>query len=329
MTIFDSIKSLMCICEWFGLTSFTLNRKTKRWQSKTFSKYLSIAIIFFNVAIFSGTLAFNDTLINYQNSKFRVFLTALVLSWNHVVAICVLCELFLKRQQQIKLFNMLEMLDILYRHRLNMHVNYAKLKKISRRILILWICGVLIFLISDGFYCIQTGNKRIIYFILSFTPSYAICKLSYGYSIIQVSLINEFLDVLNVYLKSVTKQHGYYICETFIHEPKPRETNGCKARKFDLQLEMILHMKNAYSKLWEGSVAIKNQMHYSLVIALSNEFFILIYSAYGMFSNIFLRPEPLSFFLLLSTWISIGLANMIFITHNYQKVVRTVSQRNR
>lgn len=316
----------MRICQWLGLTPLTLNQKTKNWQLTTFFEYLSIAIIFCNIVIFIGTLVFNETFVNYKNAKFRIFLIALILSWNHVHAICVLVELFLKRHQQIKLFNMLEMLDIFYKQRLNIHIDYLKLKKISRRIIIVWICEIMIFVISDGFYYIQTGNKRVITFVSSYVPSYAVCKLSYGYSIILVSLINEFIDVLNKNLKSITKQHGYYLCEKFIHESKSKKTNYIKVGKVDLQLEMVLHMKNAYCKLWEGIVAIKNQMHFSLAIGLSNEFFILIFNSYWMFSNIFLRPEPLSAFLLQISWILIGLTHMIFITHNYQKVVRTVSE---
>lgn len=325
MSIFDSIKTLLCFCTWFGLTPFTFNRKTKRWQSKTLAKHVSIAIIFCNSLIFFGTLAFNETFVNYKNAKFRVYLTALVLSWSHVHAICVLCELFLKRYQQIKLLNLLEMLDLLYKHRLNMHVDYLELKKVGRRTLVVWICGILSLLMAEAFYYVQTGNKRIIYFVLLFTPSYAVCKLSYGYSIMLVSLINEFLDVLNKYLKSVTKQHGYYICETFIHEPKSRRSNCKYVGTVGVQLEMILHMKNAYSKLYEGIVSIKNQMQYSLVIGLSNEFFILMFNCYWMFLNIFLRPEPLSAFLVQTTWILLGLAQFFFITHNYQRVVHTVS----
>lgn len=325
MCLFDSIKSLIRICQFLGLAPFSFDRKTQKWQSNSFFIYWSIAIMFYNASVFVGSLIFNETFVNYKNSRIRVILTALVLSWNHVHAICAVVELFLHRHQQIKLFNMLESLNISYKKHLRIHINYLKLKRISRRIIIVWMCEILALLSCSSFYYIQTGNKRIIFYTLSFTISSVISKLSYGYSIILASLINEYIDVLNVYLKLTTKQYGYYACETFIHEFKWQATNHAKVHKVDLQLEIVLFMKNAYAKLWEGAVIIKNQMHCSLAIGLSNDIFILIFNGYWIFLNIFLKPEPLSAFLVQSAFIQADLTYLLFITHNYRNVIDTVS----
>lgn len=324
MPIFCSINSLMRIYQCFGLAPFAFNQKTRKWQSSSLFIRISLAIVFYNATIFCGTLIFNETFINYKNANFRVYLLALMLSWTHVHAICAVLELLLKRRKQIELLNILEMLDTLYSQHLNIKVDFLKLNRMNRRIVFLWICEVLAFVITDLFYYTQTKNKRIIAYVLCYTPSFAICRLSYAYSIILVSLINEYIVVLNIYLKSITKRNGYYIRETFIHELKRKTINHRKSGGVGVELESILFMKHAYSKLWGGCVTINYQIHCSMVIGLSNDFLILIFNSYWMFLTLILRSEPYSVFTIQLSWIISVLANMIFVSHYYRKIVRTV-----
>lgn len=240
---------------------------------------------------------------------------------------CAVSELLLKRHQQIKLFNMLEMLEMLYKRRLNMHVNYARLKRTGRCILTVWTCEILAFVMADIFYYMQYKDIFIIIFDLAFTPSYAICKLSYAYSIILVSLTNEFLNVLKVHLKSVTKQHGYYIHGKFTHKSKRQHIKREEIGTIGLSPEMILFMKNAYGKLWNGTNSIKYQMHFSLAIGLFNDFIILIFNVYWDFLQLFVRVSHWSNVLVQTASITCLLAQMLFVTSNYRKAIDTVSRK--
>lgn len=316
----------MRICQFFGLAPISFNRRTQKWQQNAFLIYLSVAIIFVHIVVLIGTIIFNGTFVDHKKKSILALLTAFKLAWNYVHALCVVLELLLKRHQQMKLFNMLETLAALYKQQLNMHVDYIKLIKINRQIIIVWICEILVFVMADIFYYLQYRDMFIIVFILAFTPSYAISKLSYGYSIILVSLINEYMVVLNVYMKSITKQHGYYIKGNFINKSKSKKINCIEIGEIELQTEMILFMKNAYSKLWKGTVSIKYQMHFCLAIGLFNEFMILIFNAYWDFLQLFVRASHWSNVLVQTVSILCLLAQILFVTMNYRKAVLTVSQ---
>lgn len=326
MTLFDSIKPLMRICQFFGLAPFTFDRKTQKWQQNSISIYLSVAFILSNILALFGLLFFNDTLIDHRRKRILILLQIFELAWNYMQAVCVVLELLLKRHQQMKLFNMLETLDILYKHHLNMHIDYSKLKRISRRIVIVWICEILLYVLSDSFYYTQGNNIFVLIFELLFTPPYVISKLCYGYSIILVSLINEYIVVLNVYLKSITKQHGYYIRGNVVHKSKNKRTDGTGVDKTYIHPEMILFMKNVYGRLWEGTIAIKEIMYFSLATRLVNDFIILIINCYWEFLQLFVLTDHWSAILVLSAYILCLLAQIFFVTYNYQTAVNKVSR---
>lgn len=325
MTIFSSIKTLMQICQWSGLAPYSMNKTTMKWESNGNLIKLSLLIIIYNVIVFIGTLVFNETFINYKNSKIRVFLTALILSWTHVHALSALLEFLMKRHQHINLLNMFEHVDTLFKQHLNMHVDYSKLQKSCRQIIILWICEVLWFIISDSFWYIETKNPRIFPFMCSLTPSYMICKLSYFYSVLLANLVRENIDVMNRYVKSITKQNGYYICDTFIHESKTKRTNYTKNSQINLEPETLQLLMTVYYRLWDGTGTIRNLMTWSLVIGLSNEFFILMFDSYWLFQNLFLRTLHLSGFLVPVTFIVSAIINIFFITNNYRSAVGAVT----
>lgn len=304
-----------------------MNQDTSKWEPNKHLATLSVVIFIYNVLAFILTLIFNQTFVNYNNPPIRVALTALVLSWNHLHAISALVEFFLKRNQQIRLLNLFETLDNLIEQNLNAHADYAKLRKTCRRIIIVWMFEVLSFLVAVCFFFIETGNERLILFMLSFVPSYMICKLSYAYSISLVCLIEENINVLSKYLKSVTKPNGYYISEAFLHEPRSKKTNYPRTSQVNLQPSIIFFMKNVYSILWEVSAKVKSLFSWSLAIGLSNEMFVLIFNSYWMVLNIFFRSRALSSYIIPTTFILTGLINLLCITYHHRKAVETVSHQ--
>lgn len=325
MTLFNSIKSLIQICQFSGLTSYSLNQKTMKWESNPYLIILSIVIIIYNGFAFIITIAFNETFVNHKNATFRVILTSLVLSWTHVHALSALVEFHMKRNEQIKLLNMFESLDHLFKQQLNMHADYSKINKTCRRIIAAWLFVIGWFFITLTFYCIQSENKRMIAFTCSYIPSFVLCKLSYAHSILLVSLVSENIDVLSKYLKSETKANGYYISETFLREPTSKRTNFPKTSQVNLQPEKLLFMKDIYSHIWNATRTTQNLMCWSLAIGLSNEFFILLFNSYWIYLCLFIRPEPFSAFIFQMTLFSVALFSMFSVTYNYRKAIDTVS----
>lgn len=323
MTLFDSIKTFIQICQLSGLSPYSLNQSTLRWELNPHLSKLSIVIFSYNLFICVFTIVQNDLFINHKNPPIRVVLIALVLSWTQVHAISVLVELFIKRKQQVKLLNMFEALDRLFQQQLNMHADYSELKRNCRRIIAIWLVIVSWFSIAQFFYYFNSGNKFALLFFSALAPSFALSKLSYLYSIFLFCLISENINVVNKYLKSVTKQNGYYISESFINEAKMKRTNYKTTSQVNLMPDKLQFMKDVYCHIWEASGILRNLMSYSLVIGLSNEFFLLLFDGYWIFLN-FIRPEPGSAFAIQMTFICIALISMYLVTFHYRDAINMV-----
>lgn len=324
MSLFDSIRPLIQICQFSGLTPFSMNHRTSKWELNSALIVLSLVIIAGNSALLFCGIIFNDSFIDYSRPKIRILLLAFLLFLNQAHAMFALLELFLNRNKQVDLLNTFEHINNLFKQNLNMSVDYAKLKGKCRRIILVWICEIFGLLIADILDYVETKEHRKIPYFLIFISSYILCKLSYAYTMILVSLTHEHIDVLNRYLKSVTKQNGYYICETFSNRNNFKR-KSVNIGNVGLSIKSLLILKNIYWRVWEASISIENLTYWSLPVGSFNDFFVLLFNSYWFFSSIFFRALPLSTLLLLSILIASNLGNMYFIALNCNKASRTVS----
>lgn len=246
-------------------------------------------------------------------------LLVLLFFLSQIHAIFALSELFLKRKKQMNLLNTFVHIDYLLKQNLNMSVNYAKLKINCRRIIVVWLCEIFGLLIADIMVAIHTKSKYNIRFILIIFPSYILCKLSYAYILILVLLIHENTDVLNKYLKSVTKRNGYYIHSN--RSDFTRIGNG------HLSLKSLMFLKNIYCEIWEASISIQNLIFWAFPIGCLNDFFVLIFNSYGFCTTVLAPAMPVTIYtyVLLTILVVSNLGNMFFIALNCSKASETVS----
>lgn len=329
MSLFSAINPLIRICQSFGLVSYSMNRTTLKWESKIALNILSIFIIICNAFIFLGALTFNDTFLNhYKSSRIRFILFSILLYWSHIFVLITLLERFSKRNQQIKLLNRFEHLDFSFKQHLNMTMDYVKLKIECRRFIIAWMCEVFALLIVETYQCIKLKSFQHFKFYVIFFPSYLLCKLSYAYTMVLVTLIRENIYVLNKYLKSITKPNGYYLCDTFSNRKQFQRKKNFNSKKICMGPETILFMKNTYSKIWEASIDVTHLTYWTLPIGLSYDIFVLIFNCWGFATLIFQNSNNVSAYLFLIALISSDLCNMIFIAHSCSKTTENVSNRN-
>lgn len=299
-----------------------MNHTTSKWEINSALMVFSIIIITGNGTLLICEITFNDVFINYKNPRIYSMLLALLLFLSQIHAIVSLSELFLKRKEQVNLLNSFEHIDFLLKQNLNMSVDYAKLKINCHRIIVVWLCEIFGLLIADIIVAVQTKSKYSLRFILIIIPSYILCKLSYAYILILVLLIHENTDVLNKYLKSVTKRNGYYICETHLNRKDfTRIGNG------HLSLESLMFLKNIYCKIWEASTLIQNLIFWAFPIGFLNDFFVLIFNSYGFCVSVLAPTMPTTnyTYVLLSILVVSNLGNMFFIAFNCSKASKTVS----
>lgn len=327
MSLFASIKSFLLICQFSGLAPFSMNQSTLKWEPNPSLKVISILHIIYNAIILLIIPVFHSELINYSSSGVIVVLYSLLLLLNNTHAMFALLELYTKRDQQVKLLNSFQRLDVLLKQHLNQHIEYGKLKSTCRRIIIVWASEVSFLIICSVVNRIRSPKFITTLYLCLFYPSYILSKLSCGYAVFLVRMVHENLDVMNRYIKSINKQNGYYIREKMFNRnsSKHRDWNHSRASEIKLSIETLHSMKSIYGITWEAIITIRSLLFWSLILGFSNDFVVLTFNLYWFATFVFLRSYPITSYLVLSVLIATNFGNLLFIAHNCSKLVEAVS----
>lgn len=330
MSSYDSIKLLIRICEVCGLAPVSMNKVAKKWQLNPSFEFISLIHIVYNGLLLVLILVRIEIFIDFDNNMINVNLLILLLLLNHIHATFVLLEMYLKRDKQVQLLNAFETSDRLLRLHLNKNVDYKILNDTCRRITIVWACEWLSILISDmiNYSLYFAGRSSRMIYLCTYLSSYLIGKLSYAYSIMLIAIAYEQFDVMNKYLRSMNKQHDYYICDRFSKRKIFLNTKWNRLIKNanEFNIETLYSMKKIYCVIWGAIELTKNLNLWSFLIGLSNEFFVLTFNLFVLIDSIFFISIPISTYILLSILIANNLCNLLFIA-GCSKVVISVSEK--
>lgn len=326
MSLFNSIESLINVCQFTGLATFSMNLQTLKWESNSSLKVLAIIYLVFLFTILLIAIVFNNIFINYiseiQGVLFNIFLYI-----NLLHAISVILEFWIKQNQQIKLMNLFLHLDNLLKQYFNEHIEYTRLQIMCRRIIFVWLCEISSLLITTILNYIGNPTDFMIPYLIVFFPGFVLSKLSYAYAVFLINLVHENICVMNNYIKSVSKQNGYYICEKY-NKPlktKHREWNHIFVSNTQLSSEILYNMKDIYSQIWEAILIIKRVVLWSMLIGLANDFFVLTFNLYWFASFLFFLRISLTAYFLLVVIILSNLGNMLFIANHCANLTKAVS----
>lgn len=329
MSLFDSIKLLIRICEFGGLAPISMNKIAKKWELNPFFKFVAIVYIVFNGLLLVMIVVRTDIFIDYNDNKINADLFVLLLLLGHIHATFVLLEMYLKRDKQVQLLNAFETSDRLLRQHLNKNVDYKILKDKCRRIAMVWGCELASILIGDliNYILYYAGRSSQMIYVCTYLSSYLVGKLSYAYSIMLIAIAYEHFDVMNKYLRSMNKQHDYYLCDRF---PKQKifmniKWNHLIRNENDFDIETLYSMKRIYCVIWDAIELTKNLTLWSFLIGLSNEFFVLTFNLFALIDSLFFISFPISTYILLLILIANNLCNLLFIA-GCSKVVVNVSE---
>lgn len=324
MSLFNSISPLIRICRYTGLAPFLMDQNTLK--SSPVLRYLSKIVIVFIVLLMFFVVAFNKTFINHEKPKINIVLLNIFMFLNHLHALVAVFEYCRKHDKQIELLNEFKNMDIFAKKKLDMHIDYGKLRIVCRRFIYVWICQVSGFIITVSLINIQTLDSYTIYYALIFLPSCVVRKLSYAYSMMWVTLIHENITLLAKYLKSVSKLNGYYICETFSNRRYFGQKSGnSKQNERNFDISTLLLIKQSYSEIWESSAEIQNIMYFSLPIGLTDDLFVLIFHCFWFFLCLLLGKSEITMYLFPLTNITSNLSNIFFLAYNCNKAAESVS----
>lgn len=331
MSLFNSAKPLIQICRFCGLAPFYRDQFKMKWKSKLALKYVSIVVIALNGIFFLAAIVFIDQFVNHEKSPVYTCFMAAFFILNLLHAMFALLELFIKRDQQLELLNTFEELDIYFRQHFNMNVNYRALKKKCLQIMIVWVCEIVCTLVPDILASIEINDVENLWSFSIFYYAHILSRLSYAYSLIFVVCVRESLDVLNKHLKGITKQNGYYICDTFLSQKshsKCKKRNFFKATQTNLNLDTLEFMMRAYCKIWKASLSISRLSQWSLAFGILYIDFSLVFGTYNIVTSVFFDSDySISYQLYTLILLSTDLGNILFISYNCRKATETVSKQ--
>lgn len=325
MTLFKSIKPLIQICQLGGLVPLSFSTITLKWESNRLLVNLMKIHFILNISILTICTIFDDYLNEFNDTKLRVILYHVFnfLCYSHVFAI--LLETFFKRDDQKRLLNMLQTMEMAYQKHLNVQLNYERIKRSTNRFV--FYCSFQ-FIIFTGF-TITTfviGKQfTTLYGILFYLPGYVFCKMNYIYMMSMIRLIGENMEVLNNYLKSMTKGNGYYLRDTYSNGGwiNPM-TNTNK-----LNGATLIFISRMYNMIWESTNLVNRLNHWSMPIGIFNEFYVLLYFAYYfLVYTLVLGESRMSPYIRLIFWLLNVIGTFSFISSTCCRTTEIVSFEN-
>lgn len=318
MSTYDSVLLFIRICHFCGLAPLSMNKVTKMWEPNPFYKFLSITYIIYNILLSMMMVVRMDLFLDTDRAEISSDLFLLLLLLNQMHAVVAVVEMYLKREQQVKLLNLLDISDRLSRRHLNEHVDYENLKNKCRSIIVVWALELLSILLIDlvNYFLYNAGRTTQIVYLCAYLSAYLFGKLSYAYFILMITMVHVQIDVLNKYLRSMNKQNGYYSCDRFSTQKIfMNHTNWSRLIQYNnsLNAETLHTMKHIYCALWMAIQLIKNLHQWSFVVGLSNEFFVLTFNSYVLVYSVFFTSLPIFSVILLVVLIVNNLGNLLFI----------------
>lgn len=312
MSLFESIRSMIQICQLSGLTPFALNPTTSKWEPNASLNILSIILMLFIGILFSIVIIFNSTFNDYSRALVRVITFIVYISINYLHALFMLLELFCKRNEQINLWNKFETLNMLLCKHLNTHLNYEQLKNSCNKLIIVWLCEIAIMFVTAVLFYIHNRDQYSALFFVMYAPPYILCRLSDAYLHMLLTLAQENLDVLNRYFRTATKPNGYYIC-ALLRNRKDFKGNHRNDNTINFNVQRMMFMKKIYSQIWETFLTVENLMHWSFPIGLFSEFFIILFNSYFFVVNILLHTRNTTIYIFLSVQVLSVLGRLLFL----------------
>lgn len=317
MSLFESIKHFIRLCQLFGLVPISATKDGQTWKLNRLLEFLLLIHIIFLVLILSANLILSDSLNDFDGTLIQVILFYMFTVLCYVHALVLLIETYWKRKHHRRLLNIFRFLDRAFAQRLKVEINYRRLKRSENWMMFYSLLQSIVLL---GYMLHSYYNQNLIktlHSMLLYWPGYFIGKLSYLYLTFSIKLVGSSIEVLNKYLKKMNKPNGYYLRESY---------KNSKTKQLNLNTSMLHVINRMYSSIWESSTLLNHLMSWSLPIGIFYEFYLLIYYLYYIFYYILiLKSVPLSTHFRMLVWFLSVLLNMLLFTNTCRNTIEIVS----
>lgn len=287
MHLANSIKSVIILCQIFGLVAFAQNKNNFKWIHTHFNKIVSLASIATIFIIFVLCLVFNGLLFDENDSNIQTVIIcySLLLLYLHVFT--AMGESFWKRKQQIKLLHLFQTLESMSKPHEEFQLDYKSIKSISYYSIAFWASQSFGLLAFNVLVLTQTKDKADMFFVLAFSPPFIFSKLSYMYSMFLITILHKNLNALIKYANSLNASIQQFQRKNMKNSIQLRwiNRNGRRTRWNDIDENKIVFVKRFYGLIWRASVLINGIFYWSWIIGIINELSILVFNCFFFTMN--------------------------------------------
>lgn len=178
MSLYDSVKSLLRICQFCGISPFYVGKKNKlTWQERPLSKILPLVHVIFSGLIFLIVLLWPNFFLNQSDYKLRQVLFFLLLIGNHIPVMIAPLELYIKWDKQVEFWNIFGKLDYLLNYHLNQQINHRHLKNGIYRVIVAYFCECFFLIFFGVIIKLQTNQTYKTSYMCIFYPFYILSRI--------------------------------------------------------------------------------------------------------------------------------------------------------
>lgn len=317
MHLANSIKSVIILCQIFGLVAFAQNKNNFKWVHTHFNKIMSLASIVTIFIFFVLCLVFNGLLFdeNETNIQTAIICISLLLLYLHVFT--AMGESFWKRNQQIKLLNLFQTLESMSKPHKEFQFDYKGIKSISYNSILFWALQTFGLLSFNVIVLMQTEDKADMYFILAFAPAFIFSKLSYIYSMILITILHKNLNALIKYANSLSASVQQFQRNNRKNSIQLRwiDRNVPRTRWNDIDENKVAFLKRFFGLIWRASVLINDIFYWSWIIGIINESSMLVFNCFFFTMNAVNRFQANAWTIMyLALWTIMHVMNILFVT---------------
>lgn len=312
MTFFDAIKPLIKLCHILGLAPYSRVANTSTWTKNRLYESVTFGYFIINVALFAVYFIFNSVFVDYTDPSLIIAICIYSFVIVCVQTFIVLCESLNKRNQHIKLLNIFEKLESIFKQNHKIHFDNLRLKRIQRRAILFWILETFGLLTMNFIIWLKSNALDELFFFVMYTLPSLISKLSFIFWIILVVILQENVNTLMKY----TKLFVQFKIDAMKHDTKSfkffhgkyRETYATRDNQ-----NLLEYLKKCYILLWEASILINDIVFWSFPVGFLNELSVLVFNCFFTIKILQLPEIPFVNLLHISLWGAMNLINVIFV----------------
>lgn len=330
MSLFESISVFIKICQLCGLAPFSYSKTTVRWQANPLLGFLTYFLLIIILIISIVATVFNQYFIDSTQHEIAILIFIVMLVTVNIHTSTILLEIIFKRNYHLKFLILLQKLEILFKATHCIKLNYSEIRKMCRRFLCFWFLEIILLVIIQSSSLIRSKDQiGINYTIIYFIP-YVLSKLNYVQSVTYVSLLHQNIKALNQYAEHLSRKYEESMKNRFLKKPisfriEAWDTLRLRTNRVDEPTLRIL--RQIYCIIWECSIILNDIIYWSMPTGIFNEFALLVFNCYFFIGLLLANGEySIITMLLVVTWATSTVINILFITLNFKRTNDEVSE---